>query len=346
MRCACPRSSKIGRFKAPPPAGAIAMGSSPAKPSKPSTPATLATPRLERSARAGRGGHGGKLGSCLAAASLAVALAKDPRHRAASWPSVGTCARAAGPLQRGSTGARRRGLVARYVVRNEAAASNPWKVLGLPQSATRGEVKARYHELVKTYHPDVGPKDSMDLLLSVVEAARDLLGGPLRWRVPSSEAENTAGGGCAQATGAPREREGGAARGEADEGGDDLLYTGAGRVQRMSLWPVYRITLVGVEISWPRGSGVRVAGKVQRSFPFKEVRRFSQTLDLVAAGLCDIALDLVWGSHITLERIPLEVAAQMQAIVAAEQEHYLRRRATMLDRCVQVPTQRRGRGRR
>lgn len=113
---------------------------------------------------------------------------------------------------------------------------------------------------------------------------------------------------------------------------EETLYSGYGRARGPSR-DRYRITTVEVEVVWAPGMYANVRDSPRRVHKLSDVRRISSQVDLWG-GVCDLQLELFWGTRVWLEQLPAHVAEQIQRIVKAVEAQYLARRATMLYRCV------------
>jgi DnaJ-class molecular chaperone len=61
--------------------------------------------------------------------------------------------------------------------------NDPYKILGVPKTATQDEIKKAYRKLAKSLHPDLHPDDAAKLeQFKAVSAAYDLLGDPEKRR--------------------------------------------------------------------------------------------------------------------------------------------------------------------
>eukprot|EP00331_Platyophrya_macrostoma_P017705 CAMPEP_0176467046 /NCGR_PEP_ID=MMETSP0127-20121128/38241_1 /TAXON_ID=938130 /ORGANISM="Platyophrya macrostoma, Strain WH" /LENGTH=180 /DNA_ID=CAMNT_0017860303 /DNA_START=16 /DNA_END=555 /DNA_ORIENTATION=+ len=56
-----------------------------------------------------------------------------------------------------------------------SAGYNPWEVLGLKPGATAHDIRLRYHELLKTCHPDIDPKGGNIGVLNQINKAYELI---------------------------------------------------------------------------------------------------------------------------------------------------------------------------
>jgi len=193
----------------------------------------------------------------------------------------------------------------------------------MSSSATREEIKTRFKELVRAYHPDLNGGGSHLRLRRLVVAARQVLDRSSQ-RVSTYE------------PGGPRSR----GTGDGGDSHETLLYTGRGRIRSSSMWPVYRVTSSKVEVSWPQGPQGRARfGRMSggQEVLFKDVRNVTQGLLDVSTERCDLVLELAWGSLLRLEELPNDVATQIQGIVEVVREAYLQQRATMRGRCPMPP---------
>jgi len=73
---------------------------------------------------------------------------------------------------------------------------DPYKVLGLEQSASADDVKKAYRQMAKTYHPDLHPDDpSITEKMNEINEAYDMLTNPAKYAVKKAqeEAQNAPG---------------------------------------------------------------------------------------------------------------------------------------------------------
>mmetsp|Transcript_56563 Transcript_56563/g.122252 ORF Transcript_56563/g.122252 Transcript_56563/m.122252 type:complete len:285 (+) Transcript_56563:41-895(+) len=203
-----------------------------------------------------------------------------------------------------------------------ARAEDPWEVLGLPKKSSRAEVKRRYYELARLYHPDVASEASTLMMQRIIRAAKAALRvsvDPPRKEGPTSEQSSGAG-----------------------TGEDVEFYVGRSRY-RGANWAEYRITKAKVMVSWSVDMGRRLRGSHPASeVKFNTVRRIASRVDL-ADNCCDLELELLWGSRVQLELLPLDVAAQVEKLVEEQCQLQAQRRARMQERCVSPQPERRGR---
>ena len=59
---------------------------------------------------------------------------------------------------------------------------DPYRVLGLDRSASDGEVKKRYREMLYRLHPDTAGVDGTSMLLQIVMAAYQAIGRERGWQ--------------------------------------------------------------------------------------------------------------------------------------------------------------------
>jgi len=170
---------------------------------------------------------------------------------------------------------------------------DPWAVMGLSSEATRSEVKARFRELVREYHPDVCPTGSGYMMTQVIRAAQAILDSVPQPEPKSPRAEPKQQVSRYEKMRAKQEK----AR-AAHEYEHRLLYTGRSRL-RGGKWSDYRITASEIEMSWPLGPGAKVWGAdAQKTVQFKDVRHVSRYVDL-EGGRRDVELELLWGTRLT-----------------------------------------------
>jgi len=210
-------------------------------------------------------------------------------------------------------------------------------MLGIAPTSSRSEIKAQFHRLVRLYHPDLSPDGSPYLLQRVIGAAEAVLNA-----IPKMASGEASGGGSASATGHERPRTRYEKQKQKQANSKEAkqrvldeveLYTGHGRMHGPT-WSIYRITMGKIEISQPIGGYDRWRGrKSEKAYRFQDVRRISSHVDL-QDNRCDLELELVWDSRVTLERLPQDVAAQIERYVEAAQLRFQARRATMLGRLV------------
>jgi len=195
---------------------------------------------------------------------------------------------------------------------------NPWAVLGLSSKASRSEVKARYRALVRQYHPDVGPAGSGYMMKQVIEAAEAILQSlPKQTPEPESAHQHAS------------RYEKLKAKQEKAKADQDFLerfvYSGRSRV-RAAMWSNCRITMANVEITWPLAPYKKQRGDARKLVKFQDVRRILSRGAVAESGRVDLELELAWGTKLTLERLPVEVAAQVAQSVQSAQ---LRREARL-----------------
>lgn len=197
---------------------------------------------------------------------------------------------------------------------------NPWTVLGLAAGASQAEVKARFKQLVRQYHPDLTDDGSSYLLQRAIVAAETILKGQ------STAREATKEGAPAWHSSRTRKKD--------EEWDDVLLYMGRGRIHRGSTWANYKITMGVIEVTWPMSGYMRTRGSApMKRIRYQEVRRIAERTDL-EDGRVDLQLELVGGMNLPLEQLPKDVVAQIERIVLAFEARAQAMRATMLHRCV------------
>jgi len=198
--------------------------------------------------------------------------------------------------------------------RCDAGAQDPWAVLGLPKTADRAMVKARYYKLVRAYHPDLqGECASQSMMQCVILATEMILAG-LRLE-PDEQAPGPT---ISRVEKMWRQRE----KEMAQQGLNEIvIYTGRSRLHRAQ-YCEYRILRNRIELTWALG---RFAGNHRRSggqriVKFPDIRCVSGQTDQ-RDNLVDLELELLIGSRIMLEQLPQDVANQVANFVRLEQFH-------------------------
>jgi len=201
---------------------------------------------------------------------------------------------------------------------------DPWSVLGLTSKATRTEVKARFRELVRTYHPDVCPSGSSYMMNRVIEAAEAILD-----RAPKQKPASSPSPG-------PMSRyERMKAKREEHQAAYDkehrLLYVGHSRL-RGSRWSNYRITISEIEITRPMAPHLqKIGGEPKKVVKYRDVRHLSEYV-ILQDGRCDLELEMIWSTRLKLEQLPIEICAHVAQSVRTVQLQREKRRASLLKR--------------
>jgi len=202
---------------------------------------------------------------------------------------------------------------------------DPWEVLGLSPKATHKEVKARFKQLVRMYHPDVclaGSGHMMKRVISAAEAILDTL--PKEPRAPAKKPPK-------RASRYERKKAKEEAERTSEEMKHRLLYKGRSRLHGSKWWD-YRITLSEIEISYPLAPYMRQIGaEPKKVVKYQDVRYMTSYFDL-GDGRCDLELELLIRTRLKLEQLPSEVCAHVAQSVRTVQLQREARRARLVRR--------------
>lgn len=78
-----------------------------------------------------------------------------------------------------------------HIVRVEGSNKNPFEVLNLPKSATDQQIKNRFRELTKKYHPDKNPDPKAKDIYSEITNAYQTLSDPNQRKKYEQTLENS-----------------------------------------------------------------------------------------------------------------------------------------------------------